>query len=140
MTIYGARLKSLRKRENITQNDLAAKLNVTKGTVSTWETDNRKPSFDKLVEICTLFDVSLDYLLARSDDASSQKLSENEVAQLGAWELETHFQDILMSYLALDDFGKSAVENLIQAEKLRCHEQATLCNTDGIKLNIYIKP
>lgn len=71
--------------------------------------------------MCEMFNVCMDYLMGRTDDSSSPKLSDKDVEQLGAWELESRFHDIFLSYLALDDYGKNAVENLIQSEKLRCH-------------------
>ena len=63
----GERIKQLRKQHGMTQVDLANQLEVTKGTVSTWETNSRKPSFDTLNQMCWKFDVSLDYLMGRSD-------------------------------------------------------------------------
>ena len=48
------------------------------------------------------------------------------------------FREILMLHLALDKYGKTAVESLIKAEKLQCYEQQILCDTDGIVLSIRI--
>ena len=44
MATMGERIKELRKANGMTQTELAEKMGVTKGTVSTWETDSRKPS------------------------------------------------------------------------------------------------
>ena len=64
----GERIKELRKKNQLTQVELAQKLNVTKGTVSTWETNSRTPSFDTLEQLCDMFRVGMDYLMGRSDD------------------------------------------------------------------------
>lgn len=63
-------LQALRKRDKITQEDLADQLNVSRQSVSKWETGEAYPETDKLLALCDLFDVSLDALL-RSDLAES---------------------------------------------------------------------
>ena len=72
------------------------------------------------------------------EDKAYFNMTDEEYEQLGRWEVEDQFREILMSYLALDEYGKTAVESLIKAEKLRCHEQQSLCSTDGIVLSIRI--
>ena len=42
----GERIKELRKENGMTQTALAEALGITKGTVSTWETDTRTPGFE----------------------------------------------------------------------------------------------
>ncbi len=56
-------LQYLRKREKITQEDLAEKLNVSRQSVSKWETGEAYPETDKLIALCDLFSVSLDGLM-----------------------------------------------------------------------------
>lgn len=56
-------LQYLRKREKITQEDLAEKLNVSRQSVSKWETGEAYPETEKLLALCELFDVSLDGLM-----------------------------------------------------------------------------
>lgn len=56
-------LQYLRKRDKITQEDLAEKLNVSRQSVSKWETGEAYPETEKLLAICDLFDVSLDGLM-----------------------------------------------------------------------------
>lgn len=134
----GERIKQLRKEHGMTQTALAQALNVTKGTVSTWETNNRVPGFETINAMSDMFERSIDYILGRSNDASSPRLSEEEIDQLGRWEVEDQFREIIMSYLSLDEYGKTAVESLIKAEKLRCLEQQSILNTDDIILSIRI--
>ena len=66
----GERIKQLRKEKGMTQTDLAMTLNVTKGTVSTWETNSRVPGFETLNALSDLFERRLDYIMGRSDDAT----------------------------------------------------------------------
>ena len=61
--MFGEMLKMMRKSRNLNQVQLAAQLNVTKQTISTWENNNILPSIDMLVKISHYFSVSTDYLL-----------------------------------------------------------------------------
>lgn len=64
---FGKNLQYLRKmRRNMTQEALAEALQVSRQTVSKWELDVAYPEISKLIEICGLFNCSLDSLL-RSD-------------------------------------------------------------------------
>ena len=137
--MFAQRLKELRKKNNITQVQLAEKLGVSKGTVAMWETGKRQPNFETLDELSDIFDKRIDYILGRSNDESSPSLTEADIDQLGRWELEDSFREFFMDYLSLDAFGKRNVENLVKSEKLRCHEQQSLCNTDDVVLSIRLK-
>ena len=59
----GERLFELRKTKNLTQDDVAEKLNVTRQTVSKWETNQSTPDFDKIVPLCELYEISPNELL-----------------------------------------------------------------------------
>lgn len=136
--MFADRLKELRKENNMTQVQLAETLGVSKGTVAMWEIGKREPNFETLDRLSDVFDKRIDYILGYSDDASSPQLTEDEVDQLVRWEVEDQFRETIMSYLSLDEYGKAAVESLIKTEKLRCHEQQSILNTDNIVLSIRI--
>lgn len=59
----GEKLYELRKEKNLSQEEVADKLNVTRQTVSKWETNQSTPDFDKIVPICELFEISTEELL-----------------------------------------------------------------------------
>lgn len=63
--LFGKRIKELRKSKEMTQEELADLLDVTKVSVCGYERGTRSPSIDKLVAISEIFNVSLDYLLGR---------------------------------------------------------------------------
>lgn len=63
MVGFGMRLKSLRKKKNLTQKELAAMLQLTKSVISAYELEIRYPSYDVLINISKIFKVSTDYLL-----------------------------------------------------------------------------
>lgn len=59
----GERLFELRKSKNLTQDEVAEKLKVTRQTVSKWETNQSTPDFDKIVPLCELFEIGVEELL-----------------------------------------------------------------------------
>ena len=62
------RLKSLRKERKISQLKLALDLNMNQNTISRYENMEREADYETLVKFADYFDVSLDYLLGRSDE------------------------------------------------------------------------
>lgn len=59
----GERLLKLRKDKNLSQEEVANILKVTRQTVSKWELDQSLPDFDKIVPLCKLYEISTDELL-----------------------------------------------------------------------------
>lgn len=59
----GQRIYNLRTERNLSQTDLAERLDVSRQSVSKWETDASVPDLDKLVKLCDLFEVSMDELV-----------------------------------------------------------------------------
>lgn len=64
---FKERLKELRKENKYTQKQLASLLECTNQNINDWETGNSETSFDNLLRISELFDVSTDYLLGKDD-------------------------------------------------------------------------
>ena len=62
------RLKEIRKAKGISQLKLALGLNPNQNTISRYETGEREPGLVELVAIADYFDVSVDYLLERTDN------------------------------------------------------------------------
>lgn len=67
--MFGDRLQLLRLSNRLTQVQLAARLGVSKQSISNWEKGNMRPSVDMLEKIADLFGVQTDYLLGRSEAA-----------------------------------------------------------------------
>ena len=61
MTI-GERLLKLRKEKNISQEELANELDVSRQTISKWETDQSLPDSDKIIPLCKYFGITSDEL------------------------------------------------------------------------------
>lgn len=69
---FGENLQFLRKKNNWTQEALAEKLEVSRQSVSKWESNSAYPEMEKLLQICELFSCNLDTLL-RGDVEQSQQ-------------------------------------------------------------------
>ena len=137
--MFADRLKQIRKEQGYTQVSLAKELGVSKGTVAMWETGKRTPSFEMLCTLSDLLNKRVDYILDHSDDDSSPKLTEEEIEQLGKWQVEDLYSDMIRSYLSLDEYGKDVVEKLIFQEQFRCREQGTLVDASDVKFMLWIE-
>lgn len=67
------RLLFLRKQHLITQRELAANLGLSEVAIQNYESGRRKPAFDVLLAIADYFDVSIDYLVGRTDNPEINK-------------------------------------------------------------------
>ena len=67
MKVFAKRLKELRKENLLSQNQVAKTLGITQQSYARYESDTSEPSFEILVEISNLFEVSCDYLLGKTD-------------------------------------------------------------------------
>jgi len=66
-TLINKRIKSLRKESGHTQQQLAEKLGIKNQTVSCYESGEREPSYEIILKLADYFNVSVDYLLGRTD-------------------------------------------------------------------------
>lgn len=60
---FSDNLKRLRKENNLSQEELAEKLNVSRQSVSKWESNSAYPEMDKIIQISNMFNVGIDELL-----------------------------------------------------------------------------
>ena len=65
--LFKDRLVFLRKELNLTQYQLAEKLGFSRGQIGNYEQGSREPDQETLLKIASFFDVSVDYLLGKSD-------------------------------------------------------------------------
>ncbi len=72
--MFGDKLKKLRIDNNLTQDELAEKIMVTRTAISKWETNRGYPSIDSLKELSKLFDISIDELIQDSDVENKRQL------------------------------------------------------------------
>lgn len=82
----GEKILELRTKENMSQSDLADILNVSRQSVSKWETNSSVPELEKLLGMSKIFKVSLDELVSKerkvNSDESNDNVSINQKPQL----------------------------------------------------------
>ena len=81
MNNLGERLFELRKTKNLSQEEVAEKLNVTRQTVSKWETNQSTPDFDKIIPLCELFEISTDELLTGIKKETKKEENEKTILE-----------------------------------------------------------
>lgn len=67
MTTFASRVRELRQLKNLTQKQMAAEIGVSEILWRKYEAGDRTPTFEGLIAIADYFDVSVDYLVGRSD-------------------------------------------------------------------------
>lgn len=78
---FNERLYQLRKKNGLTQTDVAERLGISRQAVSRWEIGVAVPTVEKLKELSELYGISLDYLMpsdSDTPDAGSQMINVNE--------------------------------------------------------------
>ncbi|MEG0364014.1 MAG: helix-turn-helix transcriptional regulator [Erysipelotrichales bacterium] len=63
---FNERVLELRKDNNLTQEEVAEKLDVSRQTISNWETGSAQPTIDKAIELAQLYNISLDDLVGNT--------------------------------------------------------------------------
>ena len=79
--MIGQFIKELRKEKNITQEELAQKLNVSNRTISRWETGNNMPDISILVELSEIFDVSIPEIINAERKSENMNEESKELVQ-----------------------------------------------------------
>ena len=63
---FGEILKKIREDNNLTQEELAKKVNTSRSNIANYENNKNKPSVEVLEKLSLLFNVSIDYLLGKT--------------------------------------------------------------------------
>ena len=74
------KLYELRKKSNLSQEQLAEKLGVSRQAISKWESGKAVPESDTLISISKYFDVTLDYLM-KEENSLSEAVTEDAATQ-----------------------------------------------------------
>lgn len=146
--MLGNRLKKLRLQKKLTQEELAEKLGITRGTYAHYEINKRQPDYETLQKLADFFNVSVDYLLGRTDDpypyVPAYKLKgELRHYLLSAMEIGSRVRILreskglsarqLAEAASLDPTQISKIENGKSTPSLQALER--ICNVLGIKLS-----
>ena len=69
-------IREYRKKSNMSQDELAEKLGVSRQSISLWETGQTQPTIDNIIALAKIFNISADTLLGNADGTiSSQDMS-----------------------------------------------------------------
>ncbi len=84
MVDFGNTLKRLRRKNDMTQEQLSRRLGLTKSVISAYETGMRMPSYDVLIAIARIFKVTTDFLLGveQKQEVDFSGLTEAEKAAI----------------------------------------------------------
>lgn len=97
---FAEKLLTLRKASNLTQEQLAEKLDVSRQSVSKWESGQAAPELDKIVALSAVFNVTTDYLLKSSeiDDLSvkTEMLEKQQQLMLGREQKQRQIRGCIM--------------------------------------------
>lgn len=87
------RIKDIREDNDISQKELAQKLNIARTTLSGYERQISEPPFEILIKISKIFKVSVDYIICRTNNPSidnfTDGLTEEEIKEL------EHYKELL---------------------------------------------
>lgn len=78
-------LKSLRKRENLNQLELANAIGVSRSAIGMYESGQREPDFETMEAIADYFNVSMDYLHGKSDKKQTPAADSDETLMLALY-------------------------------------------------------
>lgn len=92
------RLKELRTSRNLSQKDIAKYINKTKQAYSLYERGERDPDSATLIKLADFFDVSVDYLLGRTNVPHMEIPQENDLPQEALDRIEEFIELMKLKY------------------------------------------
>lgn len=105
MSSFALRLKELREEKELTQAELGEKLGISRNTIASWESNRRTPELETAKQLADYFNVSIDYLLGRTDIRKFSLDIEN-IAAMRSKELE--------GYEELPDDAKKMLQAIVK--------------------------
>lgn len=117
MLNFGNRLKQLRNSKQLTQQDLATLMGLSRATIAGYESTGKQPDQEKTLWLADYFNVSTDYLLGRTDDpipvrdVNQDLFDEHDYNQ----ELEAFMEDeeLRMEFMDYKDWPEEDKRNLL---------------------------
>ena len=103
---FGQRFTKFRKESNLTQQEIAEKLNISSQAVSKWENDLSSPDISLLGDIADIFHISIDQLLGKEDDKVIM-VDQNEVS-----DKKINIDDLVFKIKVLSNDGDIVKVNL----------------------------
>lgn len=105
---FGQKLKTLRKRKNMSQKEFGKFFGLAESTISMYERDERRPDYDLLNKFADYFEVSTDYLLGRTDKIELSQQEKDDAA----FEVFANDPELNLFYRELPESDEEAVRKL----------------------------
>ena len=109
-TYLGSLLKGARESVNMKQSEVAELIGCTSANISSWERGKSKIDIESLVSLSKIYQINFNDLL---HNAQNQQFSE----------FANYEKEIIKKYRTLDEYGKKAVDDLLDNEYERCQEE-----------------
>lgn len=122
MAEFKDRFKALRLEKDLTQDEIAAKFDLTKTAISRYERGKNKPRFEMLDNMADFFDVNIDYLSGSSDVRRPYpRIAPEEEDRLGAdlisVDIDLEEYDLIKAYRRLDEYAKRIIRLTAHLDK-----------------------
>ncbi|MGB9661248.1 MAG: helix-turn-helix domain-containing protein [Moorellaceae bacterium] len=130
------RLRKLREQAGLTQEELAKLLGVERSTISRYESGNRDPSSEMLDRLAKFFNVSVDYLLGRTDDPRTieqineeaqkkiEEALEGDEELLSFWQELRQREDLQLLFKQVKPLSPVSIRKIIRVIKAIEDEEA----------------
>ena len=112
---FNEQLTKLRKRNNITQIELANLMNVKQYVISSWETGRSEPNISQIIKLSDVFKISTDYLLDRHIIITNSENEYNKVIENINKDIKDDFTKDLIKIL--EDIPNNKKEKIINIVK-----------------------
>ena len=112
---FNEQLTKLRKRNNITQIELANLMNVKQYVISSWETGRSEPNISQIIKLSDIFKISTDYLLDRHIIITNSENEYNKVIENINKDIKDDFTKDLIKIL--EDIPNNKKEKIINIVK-----------------------
>lgn len=140
MADFASRLKQLRTERDLLQKELADKVDIPRSTIAAWESGNRTPELGSAQALADFFEVSLDYLMARTNDPHGTFLPTPDpnaaaVAKIAAalteepelaefWDEISRREDLFLMFKQVRDLSPESIRKIIRVIKAIEDEEA----------------
>jgi len=116
VALLGSRLIFLRKERKKTQEDIAKIIGVTRPAYTAYETGKRNPDYDTLEKIADYYDVSIDYLLGRTEVRNPRMFESAGISNDEYKNLSPYQKEVVDFFLTREDlFFHDRPEKMLDA-------------------------
>ena len=115
---FNDQLTKLRKRNNITQIELANLMNVKQYVISSWETGRSEPNISQIIKLSDIFKISTDYLLDRHIIITNSENEFNKVIENINKDIKDDFtKDLIKIFEDIPNNKREKIINIVKEIK-----------------------